>query len=214
MEKHKYRIVLITKGALDIEVAQICEEECDVENMSTDETMDMLYYGDYILNCGLGDEWSGHFSLTVYDETDNVVYETEDYNSIRFVASSDDLADYDEFASKDNLPSIIQKLEKCWAAESDTMEQGLYVAGFHEMKWLEYSFTFEDYEFDAAKLFFVSNREVEGMAYDYMTDPGHLFYGDDFLKPECCQDSEDEYGTNYSLLEKSGKGYWEEIRGI
>ena len=174
----------------------------------------MLGYGDYILNCGLGDEWSGHFSLKVYDETDNVVYETDDYSAIRFVTSSDDLANDDEFASKDNLPSIIQKLEKSWAAESDAMEPGLYVAGFHEMKWLEYSFTFEDYEFDAAKLFFVSNREVEGMAYDYMTDLGHLFYGDDFLKPECCQDSEDEYGTTFSLLEKNDQGYWEEIREI
>lgn len=214
MEKHKYRIELVTKGALDIEVAQICEEECDVENISSDEVWDLLGYGDYILNCGLGDEWSGHFSLKVYDETDNVVYETDDYSAIRFVTSSDDLANDDEFASKDNLPSIIQKLEKSWAAESDAMEPGLYVAGFHEMKWLEYSFTFEDYEFDVAKLFFVSNREVEGMAYDHMTDLGHLFYGDDVLKPECCQDSEDEYGTYFSLLEKNDQGYWEEIREI
>ena len=76
-----------------------------------------------------------------------------------------------------------------------------------------FNFVVEDEKFDPSKLLFVSNRKLKGLFYDYMSDPYHVFYGDKFVEAEENEDYS-EYGYTDFIMEKTEKGWWEEIREI
>jgi hypothetical protein len=58
MAKRKYRIELTTKGGGDVEVSRLDIDRDGIDNITSEEVWDLLYDSEYILNCGLGDEWS------------------------------------------------------------------------------------------------------------------------------------------------------------
>jgi hypothetical protein len=213
MANHKYRVKLVTKGACDVEVSRLDINKNEIDNISSEEVEDLLYDGDYILNCGLGNEWNERLELTVYDENDEVVYETNDFRCFEFITE-------DVFEDADNpnfaiLKNVEAKLKVEWENEKNDIEPGLYIAAWHDMKWQEFTFEVEDEEFDPSKLFFINNASVEGLVYDYMTDPWHILYGNEFVATDYCNDSEDEYGTRFFIVEKNAEyGWWEVIREI
>jgi hypothetical protein len=213
MANHKYRVKLVTKGACDVEVSRLDINKNEIDNISSEEVEDLLYDGDYILNCGLGNEWNERLELTVYDENDEVVYETNDFRCFEFITE-------DVFEDADNpnfaiLKNVEAKLKVEWENEKNDIEPGLYIAAWHDMKWQEFTFEVEDEEFDPSKLFFINNASVEGLVYDYMTDPWHILYGNEFVATDYCNDSEDEYGTRFFIVEKNAQyGWWEVIREI
>lgn len=213
MANHKYRVKLVTKGACDVEVSRLDIDRDEIDNITSEEVWDLLYDSEYILNCGLGDEWSGSFELTVYDENDKIVYESTDFNDFEII-TEDVFEDVDDsnFAISKNTEA---KLKARWENEKNDIEPGLYIAAWHEMKWQEFTFEMEDEEFDPSKLFFINNASVEGLVYDYMTDPWHILYGNEFVAADYCNDSEDEYGTRFFIVEKNAQyGWWEVIREI
>jgi hypothetical protein len=185
----------------------------EIDNISSEEVEDLLYDGDYILNCGLGNEWNERLELTVYDENDEVVYETNDFRCFEFITE-------DVFEDADNpnfaiLKNVEAKLKVEWENEKNDIEPGLYIAAWHDMKWQEFTFEVEDEVFDPSKLLFINNASVEGLVYDYMTDPWHILYGNEFVATDYCNDSEDEYGTRFFIVEKNAQyGWWEVIREI
>lgn len=203
----KFRVEILTKGGFDIEVSKIDLKDIDIDNLSYDEAYDLLYDSEYIQNCGLGDEWNGHFSLTVYDENENVIYESDDFQNFTFISSEDGIME------NELLKPHLSTLVECWNKEDNYIEPGNYIAGVHEMKWQEFSFVVEDESFDPEKLFFISNKESEGLPFDYMSDPGHIFYDNHFVKVEYCNDSEDEYGTTFYIVKREN-GCFEYLCGI
>ena len=196
MNKQKFRVQLTTKGGYDIEIAQLDLENVVIEDLSSSDAWDLLYDGEYILNCGLGDEWCGQFTIEVYDENDNLVYENDDFSNFNFISSEDVVLE------NPSIKPHLQTFLNLWKSEDDSVEPGTYIAGLHEMKWQEFSFVVEDTTFDPEKLYFIHNKTAEGLIYDYMTDPWHIFYDDKFVKAEYCMDSEDEYGTNFHIVKR------------
>ena len=56
---------------------------------------------------------------------------------------------------------------------------------------------------------FVANKKLNGLVYDYMTDPGHVFYDDKFVDVNFDEEYE-EYGYDDCIMEKTEDGLWEE----
>lgn len=209
--KKKFTVRLITKGGYSIEISRVDTSERDVYSISYDDVWDILDYGDYIADCGLGDEWSGQFSLTACDENGDTVFESNDFSDFRLVIDKEDIPGN---IPDDMLQQIVQECEKRWDSEKGEFEDGIYVAAFHEMKWQEFEFTVEDEHFDPARLLFVANKELEGLVYDYMTDPGHILYGGTPVDVKYFDESEDEYGTSAWLVRREDDGCWSQLREI
>lgn len=214
MEKKQFRVEIITKGSFDVEIAPVDTNEYSVEEIQADDFYeDFMNYSDYIVNCGLGDEWSGQFEMKVYDENDNVVFECDDFSEIPFIVESEQ-AEEEDFPSTIDPMKAVQEWEKRWEKEGITEKPGIYAVSRHEIKWLTFVFVVEDERFDPTKLLFVSNRKLEGLVYDYMTDPGHIFYDDRFVETEIDDDSLEEYGHRFYIMKKHEEGWWEEIREV
>ena len=210
--KKKFRLELTTKGSYEIELVQVDPNEVDVENLSMDDAYELLYAGDYIVNCGLGDEWGGQYELTVYDEDDNVVYQSTDFSDAKFLADEYQFSDDEDFDEAVDRKRLLEVCQQCWDKESSAFDSGTYVAACHEVKWMTHTLYLEDEKFDPKKLYFVANRELEGIMYDSMTDPWHILYGDDFLKVAEEPEEYDEYGRTIHVIEKTEGVRWWEMR--
>jgi len=213
MAKKQFRVEITTKGSFEVEVAPIDTDEYDVDEITSDDFDDFMDYSDYICNCALGDEWEGRFEMKVFDESDNVVYESGDFSEFLFVTEAEQ-AEYEDFPSTIDSKKAAEEWEKRWTEEGTGQAPGTYAVCRHEIKWLTFSFGVEDDKFDPTKLLFISNRKLEGLVYDYMTDPYHVFYDDKFVDAEIFDDSYEEYGGHYFIMEKSEDGWWEEIREV
>ena len=208
MAKKQYRVEINTKGSFEVEVAAIDSKEYDVGKISEDDLDEILQDSEYIVIGGLGDEWCGMFEMTVYDENDDVVFEGDNFGDFRFIVGSSDAED-DDFPSTVDSKNATTVWENRWTEDGGGQEPGLYAVRRHEIKWFSLNFVVEDEKFDPGKLMFVSNRTLEGLVYDYMTDPGHVFYDNKFV--DVVADEEyDEYGFNDCIMEKTEKGWWEE----
>ena len=150
--------------------------------------------------------------MKVFDESDNVVYESGDFSKFLFVTDAERTEDED-FPSTVDPKKATEEWVKRWAEDGVGQEPGTYAVRRHENKWLSFSFIVEDEEFDPSKLLFVSNKEQKGLVYDYMTDPDHVFYEDKFVEAEVDEDYE-EYGYEQFIMEKTEDGSWEVIRKV
>ena len=217
MAKKQFRVELTTKGAYDVEVAPIDVDEYDIDKLSLADARDLLDDSDYIVNCGLGDEWEGQFNLKVFDENEELVYESNKFSDFNFVTYAQNFIDdigEEEYAKNTNWQNAVAIWEQRWKGERSAIEAGTYIAAFHQMKWMTYGFVVEDEEFNPEKLLFLLNKSVEGLLFDYMSDPDHIFYNDSFVDVEDCNDIIDEYGTIYYIVKKWKDADWEHIREI
>lgn len=208
MAKKQFRVEINTKGSFEIEVAAVDSKEYNVDEISADDFEEILQDGEYIVNCGLGDEWCGTFEMTVSDENGDVVFESENFSDFRFVVESDVTEDED-FPTTVDPKNATTVWENRWAEDGNGQEPGIYAVRRHEIKWLSLNFVVEDEKFDPSKLMFVSNRKLRGLFYDYMTDPGYVFYGDKFVNVDFDEEYE-EYGYDDCIMEKTEDGWWEE----
>lgn len=204
-----FRVELKTKYAFDTEISKINLEDIDVDNLSKSQIFDLLDDSEYIQYCGLGDEWDGQFSLKVYDENKKVIYKNDDFEDFNsFINSERDVTDDNDLALvKPYLPTIVER----WKHEN--VEPGEYIVAMHQMKVQKYSFIIEAESFDSNKLFFIGNQMMQGLTYDYMSDPNHIFYDGKFLIPEPLCDCEDVYGTRYYLAKRE-EGWFEILSEI
>jgi hypothetical protein len=213
MAKNQFRVEITTKGSFEVEVASIDTDEYNVDEITSDDFDDFMYDSDYICTCALGDEWEGQFEMKVFDKSDNVVYENNLFSEFLFVTDSEQTEDED-FPSTVNPKKAVEEWEKRWAEDGGGQEPGTFAVRRHEIKWLSFNFVVEDEKFDPGKLLFVANRKLEGLVYDYMTDPYHVFYEDKFVEAEIDDDYYEEYGYSDFIMEKTEDGYWEEIQEI
>lgn len=214
MAKRQFTVEFTTKGAFDIEIFSLDTESLDINALSSDDMEDIMYGSDYLAVSALGDAWEGPFSLKVYDENRNVVYQSEDFCDFRFITAEEDVLDEEDPSQNAGLQIAAKEWEKRWATERDAVAPGIYAVGRHEMKWRTYRFFVEDEKFCPEKLFFVDDKRLEGIVYDYMTEPGHIFYDDRFVETEDCDDCSYEYGTYFYIMERCEDGFWKEIREI
>ncbi len=208
MARKQYRVEVDTKGAFEVEVASVDSEIYNVDEISSDDINNLMGESEYIVDCGLGDEWCGTFEMTVYNENDEVVFERENFSDFMFIVDSDATEDAD-------FPSVIDKKnamtmwEKRWTEEGNGQEPGVYAVRRHEIKWLSFGFIVEDEKFDPSKLMFVANKKLNGLVYDYMTDPGHVYYDNKFVDVRVDEEY-DEYGFQDLIMVKTEEGWWEE----
>lgn len=215
MEKKQFRVEITTKGSYEVEVTPIDTDEYDVNEITSDDFDDFRAFSDYICNCALGDEWTGPFEMKVFDENGNVVYESEDFGDFLFISDSEDIENDDlGFPSTIDPKKATEEWEKRWNEDGIGEEPGIYAVCPHEIKWLTFSFNVEDEEFDPSKLLFVTNRKLDGLVYDSMTDPFHVFYNDKFVDAEIDDDSYEEYGSENYIMEKCKEGWWKKIREV
>lgn len=209
-DKKKFRIELITKGSYGIEVAPIDTDEYDIEDMSFDEAEEYIMDdSDYIANFTFLDE--EQFELKVYNESDEVVYESNDFCDLRFYGSDSDIREEDDFDADADLQNFAEKVGNRYNEELYEIESGTYIAQYHEIKWMKHTFMVEDYEFDADKLIFVGNGKIEGLVHDCLTDARHLYYDYKLLEEEDGDFDYDEYGSALYAVEKDEDGCWSEI---
>ena len=213
--KKQFRVELNTKGSYSVEILPIDTEEYDVDEMTLEDAEELLdgYESEYIAYGALGDEWEGYFELKVYNENDEVVFESDDFSDFRFV--NDFMQEDEEFTSNADLQNAAKEWEKRWEENAqNSPSPGTYLTVRHENKWIYFKFNIEDDAFDPSKLFFIANNELQGLVYDYMTDPNHIFYDNKFVDAEddteCCE----EYGRVFVIMEKDEDGWWNEINEL
>ena len=213
MAKKQFRVEITTKGSFDVEVTPIDTDEYNVDEITSDDFYnDFIDYSDYICNCALGDEWKGQFEVKVFDENDNVVYESGDFSKFLFVTDAERTED-DDFPSTVDPKKAAKEWVKRWAEDGGGQEPGIYAVRRHENKWLSFSFDVEDKKFDPSKLLFVSNKKLKGLVNDYMTDPKHVFYEDKFVETEVDEEYY-QYGYKDFIMKKTEDGRWEVIRKV
>ena len=212
MKKKQFRVEITTKGLFDVEAASIDTEEYNIDEITSDDFDDFIYDSDYICNFALGDEWQGQFKMKVFDENDNMVYENDDISEFLIVTDAED-TEHELFPSTIDPKKAAEEWVKRWKEDGIGEAPGIYAVRRHEIKWLSFEFIVEDEKFYPSKLLFVSNRKIEGLVYDNMTDPYHLFYEDKFVETEV-DDDYDEYGSTDLIMEKTEKGWWEVIHEI
>lgn len=224
MAKRQFRVKITTKGSFEVEVASVDTDEYNVDEITTSDAQDLLDNSEYIVNGGLGlewgredYEWKGPFELTVYDENDEEVFKSKNFSDFLFVSCAENFLeeiDEEEYAQNVDLQNTVAEWEKRWRAERKSIKAGTYIAAFHEMKWMTYTFVVEDEEFAPDKLLFLLNKAVEGLAFDYMTDPDHIVYDGGFVEAEDSNDVIEEYGTSFYIVKKWEDADWENIREI
>lgn len=210
-ENKKFRIEIQTKGSRSIAIASIDTDEIDVDDMTSDDAMDFDL--DYIAAGALGDEFDDNpFELKVYDENNEIVFESDSFCDFNFIASPDFMIDdildnmesegeeiTDEY--RNYIENAIKIIAPRYTKEANSGVEGVYLVSICEDKWRTFSYFIEDSEFDPKKLLFVANKGLEGLGYDYSTDSNHMFYGNDFLESNDDDDDYDSYGTTYYIAE-------------
>ena len=214
MAKKRFTVELTTKGAFNVEINPIDTDDLNGEDLSEDDAEALLSDSDYITRGAFSEDYKLPFSLVVYDENFNVVFKSKDLDDFKFVSEVESVMEDDDFDSNVLLQKALKEWEKRWAEERNAVKMGLYVVGWHEMKWLTYRFIIEDDAFDPSKLFFVADKKLEGLVYDDMTEPNHIFYDDHFLVAEDCNNVSDEYGISFHVMERCDDGYWDDLREI
>ena len=214
MKKQLFTVELSTKGAFEVEIALIEDEEIEVETLSINDAEELLRNGKYLTSGAFSDDFPLPFRLVVYDENHREIFKRESVNDIHFVHEAESVLDDDDFTSNANLQIVVQEWEKCWEKEREAVIPGIYVVAWHEMKWLTYRFVIEDDVFDPGKLFFVTDKKLEGLVYDDMTEPNHIFYDNKFVDVEDCSESSEEYGLSIHIMERCEDGYWDDIREV
>ena len=209
-DKKKFRIELFTKGSYDIEVAPIDTDEYDIEDMSFDEAVEYIMDdGDYIGNFAFSE--GVRFELKVYNESDEVVYESNDFEDFKFYESDSHICDEDDFETDVDLQNFAKEVGSRYNEELNEIESGTYIAQYHEIKWMKHTFMVEDYEFDADKLIFVGNGTIAGLVSDGLTDYRHMYYDYKLLEAEDEDVDYDEYGSSLYAVEKRKNRSWREI---
>lgn len=214
MEKQRFTVELSTKGAFDIEIALIEDEEIDVDDLSFNDAEELLLSGEYLTSGAFSDDYPLPFRLVVYDENHREVFKRENVNDIHIIHEAESVLDDDDITSNANLQTVLQEWEKCWEKEKEAVNPGIYVVAWDEMKWLTYRFIVEDDVFDPGKLFFVMDKKLEGLVYDDMTEPNHIFYDNKFVDVEDCNESSEEFGISIHIMERCEEGYWDDIREV
>ena len=212
MAKKQFSVEVLADSTIEIEVAAIDSEKYDIGKMKEEDVDALMNDSEYIVQCGLGDEWDGRFELKVYNENDRVVFKSNDFSDFRFIVQSDVTEDED-FPTSVDPKNATMVWEKRWTEDGNGQEPGIYAVRRHSPQRVWFNFVVEDEKFDPSKLLFVSNRKLKGLFYDYMSDPYHVFYGDKFVEAEVNEDYS-EYGYTDFIMEKTEKGWWEEIREI
>ncbi|MBR5146285.1 MAG: hypothetical protein IKW54_01510 [Bacteroidales bacterium] len=229
----EFTIKILTKGTNDIEFGMLKFED----GVDKDKALDEIYVEgwdivcpegvnqgglEYIASNCIGDEWEGDFQLEVFDENEDLVYESDENFGIQMVDPWSYLDYIDSYYEcEEDIPDLETAkkindtiLEK---AKNDVgfMQEGYCVVGIHETKWRNMEFKIEDNEFSVNKLLFVQNPGVEGVGFDYNSDSNHVMYGDKFLENIYDDDDDliDEYGTSFYLaqIKKCGEKHRFEI---
>lgn len=216
MTKKRLTVELITKGAFNVEIKPIDADELDLDEMTAEDADRYLSGSDYITCGAFSEDYKLPFSLVVYDENEDEVFKSEDSYDFKFVNDAESILEDEEFISNADLTKVMQEWEKRWEKERNAVRTGIYVVGWHEMRWLTYRFVIEDEVFDPSKLFFVSDKRLDGLVYDEMTEPNHIFYDDHFVEAVDCNEDIlfNEYGTYFHIMKRCEEGYWDDLREI
>ena len=210
----KFTIKISTKGAHEIAYAIINTDEYNIDDITLDDAWDMEM--EYLAACAMGDEWEGHFELKVYNENNEIVYETDSYDDINKINLSDytDLVENEEIEVDNELfEKVKNTLKERAEQDKQYMNVGDCVLLIREAKWRHMQYCIEDVEFDPEKLFLVFNPQLNGADYDYYTDGNHVLYKDEFLEDLEEDGGGDDYGDTYYIAERTNR-YFEVIREI
>lgn len=232
-ELKKFKMKITTKGASAIEMANLDTDEFDIDELTMDDVWDLDT--DYLAECALGDEWEGRFSLEVYGENNELVYQNDDFTNFNFIVS---IMDYDDMLENENINQseeliniIKSKIEQRIKEDKEKRvnsvginengeKKAVSYVGVHEIKWCTCEYYIEDTEFDPQKLIFVANPLLEAVNFDYNTDENHVFYGQDFLDVIRDEDGgglySEEYGCTGYVVERSIDRFYtyEELREL
>ena len=216
MDMKRFTVELTTKGSFNVEINPVEVDGLDLEQITEEDADELLFGSDYITCGAFSDDYRLPFSLVVHDENENEVFRSEDSYDFKFVHDAESILEDEDFTSHADLTKAVQAWEKRWAEEENAVETGIYVVGWHEMRWLTFRFVIEDEAFDPSKLFFVSDKRLEGLVYDEMTNPNHIFYDDHFVEAEDCNEDTffNEYGTYFHIMKRCEEGYWDDLREI
>lgn len=224
---HKFRVEIETRGvhmlelgAISPETAELpwetlCETPCVTIN---DETVAST---EYIYNWGLYPTAADlPFTMTVYDEKDDVIYSCENIEELHFVDVLED--DFEELFDYDPTEKQQKFIKKCTTLANKELKKysnGLYLAHMHFMKWQNMTFYVKDTEFNPDKLFFIANHScnIETDQDDfYPTDESHIAYDSSFVTLEEDEWGEtglwgEEYGYDTYVLERNNN-FWDTVR--
>lgn len=220
-ELKQFTIKITSKGAHAIEHFIIDTDEYDPEYITADDAEYIAQYESiYVCEAGLSDDWNGSFQLEVYDEKDELVYSTQDFNDIQKVSSMD----YMEVVEGMHEDGKIDLDEDMWAKVQKAIEDkeeddksmimtGPCILVIHEAKWRCAEYKIKDIEFDPNSLMFVLNPRLEAANFDYYTDENHVLYKDEFLCNINDDMGGDEYNHKYYVAEMTKHGtsmtrYW------
>lgn len=213
---HTFKLLFTTKGGCGVEIAPIDTEEYNVDDIVYDDVSEIAYDSDYIANAAISKKFKGSFQIEVYDDEDKLVYANNKFNDFIFISNAKQFDTPEKIrASLTSEDSCLIKLkcENRWEEEKKSIELGDYLALCHGLKWITYTYTIKDTEFDPSKLLFVRNAALDGLISDFASDAKHIFYNNDYLEVSEEPDSWDEYGTFISI-ERKANDKWEMLRDI
>lgn len=210
--KKKFRINLVTKGSKIFEIAPVDKEKAEIEDMSFEEIEDyMLFdldasteYEHYNFN---EDTEDYYFELKVYNESDEVVYESNELTDFKFYGCVEDIYDEDDYDTNVELQNFAKEFANKYNEGIKKFEPGLYLSKIRELGRIEGDYFVEDYEFNADKLFFVLNSALKGLG--EFTSHRHMYYDYKLLEFDDWDLDYNEYGRDIYTIEKLEDGEWD-----
>lgn len=179
-----FKVRIKVSEACHIKLANIDTEKYNIDEISHDDVYDdMMGGGNFVCQAGLGDGWNDNFELKVYDEDDELVYESESYDHFKFITNFQDF-ETEDFETIAELKSVKKICEDLWKKEHTELSEGYYGVGCYVEDSTVFTFTIEDSEFDPSKLLFIRNSKVDGVWYNHMTDKDHIVYNDKLVNAE------------------------------
>lgn len=195
-KKKRFRIELKIYGSRDIGVKPIDTDKFDIDELTEQDGWDLAGNWDYFVEGAIAEEFDdyGEFELKVYDENDEIVFETDKFinDDTNYIVEPDnviecmldkmeldwkDLSDED----RDYIETAEHIIGNRYAEEVNSLHGGTYLVQINDLRWRTFSFFVEDTEFNPNKLYFVTNEKLKYLDYDSYTDIEHIYYGGAFL---------------------------------
>ena len=223
-----FNVVLKVGYVEAIEMLKINPDELNIDTVSEEEAAELLDGNHFFTLTDIDiDKEDNDFELKVYDEDDELVYESDNFSVLNFVhdglwmAPGNEKFEAESWKCRSNTDwhTIKQISEDLWKKEKAELSEGYYIGGFYSHQYYQtYSFTIEDTEFDPKKLVIISNKKVEGLRQEYSSDPNHILYAEKFVAVQLHdsddpEDEQEEY-KEYSVMHRTEDGSWDEYRYI
>lgn len=217
--------VVLRVNASAIEILKVNLDELNLDTLDEDEASELLGGNHFVSLTNIDiDKGDNNFELKVYDEDDKLIYESDDFSDLSFVydglwmAPGNEEYEEDRWSQRSSTDwRTIKKIsEELWKKEQAEFGEGYYLVGKYEHENDQtYTFTVEDDEFDPRKLVIISDKKLEGVEFEFSSDPNHILYGEKFVSVQLQEEEDVEYSyKEFSIMHRDADGSWEEHHWI